>query len=201
MRQRYQRGGPVGYGAVMIRVYLGHGASGSAASMRPWVDGLRARGIEAHAVDLPKGKAERAIAAFEAQAPDEPGVVIGGHSFGGRVASLAVAGVRVEGAAARVHPYAGLVCLSYPLHRPGAPETEAERRAHWPRIAVPALLLSGRSDPFARIDLMEAAMPSMPLGRLHTYPRLGHTLKPVFDDALDRVASFVDSLDAGAGRA
>ena len=41
--------------------------------MAPWVDGLRARGIEAHALDLPKRKAEDAVAAFEAQVPDEPG--------------------------------------------------------------------------------------------------------------------------------
>ena len=53
---------------------------------------------------LPKRKAEDAIEAFEAQVPDEPGVVVGGHSFGGRVASLSAAGVgRPDGrAAARV---------------------------------------------------------------------------------------------------
>lgn len=185
------------YGAVMIRIWLGHGASGTAASMAPWVDGLRARGFEAHAVELPKRKAEAAVAAYEAQVPDEPGMVIGGHSFGGRVASLAVAGVREGGAPARVHPYVGLVCLSYPLHRPGAPETAAARTAHWPAITVPALLLSGTSDPFATIGLLEASMPTMPMGRLVTYPKLGHTLKPVQADALDRVAAFLAELDAG----
>src|SRR5512134_3151686 len=102
----------------MIRVFLGHGASGTAATMAPWVAGLTARGIDARAIDLPKRKAEDAVAAYEAQVPDEPGVVIGGHSYGGRVASLAVAGVRVAGAPGRAHPYSGLVCLSYPLHRP-----------------------------------------------------------------------------------
>src|SRR6478735_4864861 len=118
--------------------------------MAPWVEGLRARGIDARAIDLPKRKAEDAVAAFEAQVPDEDGVVIGGHSYGGRVASLAVAGVRAPGAIVRAHPYAALVCLSYPLHRPGAPETAGARIAHWPAIAVPALLLSGTSDPFAQ---------------------------------------------------
>ena len=39
------------------RCYLGHGASGTAASMAPFVEGLRARGIDATAVDLPKRKA------------------------------------------------------------------------------------------------------------------------------------------------
>jgi hypothetical protein len=164
--------------------------------MRPWVDGLRARGFEAHAVDLPKRRAEDVVAAYEAQVPDEPGVVIGGHSFGGRVASLAVAGVRAPGAAGRTHGYAGLVCLSYPMHPPGKPENAAARIAHWPSIDVPALLLSGRSDPFARLELLEAAMAALRHGTLVTYPNLGHTLKPVQAAALDRIATFLATLDA-----
>jgi predicted alpha/beta-hydrolase family hydrolase len=195
----------------MLRIYLAHGASGRAASMSPWVDGLRARGFEAFALDLPRRRAEDAVAVFETQVPDEPGVVVGGHSYGGRVASLAVAGAGpgapgalgapdASGAAgssgAPPRRYAGLVCLSYPLHRPGAPETAAARTAHWPAITVPALLLSGASDPFARIDLLEASMPALVAGRLVTYPRLGHSLKPVLDDALDRVAAFLAELEA-----
>ena len=166
--------------------------------MAPWVDGLAERGFDAHALDLPRRKAEDAVEAFEAQVPDEPGVVVGGHSYGGRVASLAVAGVRRAGSAGRAHPYAGLVCLSYPLHRPGAPDTAVTRVAHWPEIAVPALLLSGRSDPFATIVLLEQSMRLLPRGELVTYPKLGHTLKPVMDDALDRMAAFLAALD-GAG--
>ena len=165
--------------------------------MAPWVEGLRARGIDARAIDLPKRKAEDAVAAYEAQVPDEAGVVIGGHSYGGRVASLAVAGVRVPGAVVRAHPYAALVCLSYPLHRPGGPETAEARMAHWPSIDVPALLLSGTSDPFARIDLLEAAMPKLRRGTLVTYPGLGHGLLPVREDALDRIAAFLAGLEGG----
>jgi hypothetical protein len=174
----------------MVRVYLGHGASGSAASMAPWVDGLAGRGIEAHALDLPRRRAEDAVAAFEAQVPEGPGIVVGGHSYGGRVASLAVAG-------APAGRYAGLVCLSYPLHRPGAPETAAARAAHWPRIVIPALLLSGTSDPFARIDVLEAASPALARGRLVTWPRLGHSLRPVLDEALDLIVAFLAELEAG----
>ena len=140
---------------------------------RPGSTACATRGIEAHALELPKRKAEDAVAAYEAQVPDEPGAVVGGHSFGGRVASLAVAGVRVAGAAERVHPYAGLVCLSYPMHAPGRPEAAEARSAHWPAIDIPALLLSGTSDPFARIDLLEAAMPMLRHGRLVTYPEPG----------------------------
>jgi len=89
------------------------------------------------------------------------------------------------------------VCLSYPLHRPGAPETAMARTAHWPAIRMPALLLSGTSDPFARIDLLEAAVTSLPDGRLVTWPRLGHSLAPVRGEALDRIAAFLRMLDGG----
>ena len=162
--------------------------------MLPWVNGLRALGLDAQPLQLPRRRAEDAVGALEAQVPDEPGMVIGGHSFGGRVASLAVAGVRMPTAPERRYPYRALVCLSYPLHRPGAPETASTRTAHWPRIEVPALLLSGASDPFARLDLLEASMPLLAHGELVTYPRLGHNLRPAFDDVLSQVASFLGAL-------
>ena len=181
----------------MLRIYLGHGASGSALSMAPWVEGLSVRGYEAHALTLPRRRAEDAVAAFEAQVPDEPGVVVGGHSFGGRVASLSAAGVgRAEGADAR--RYVALVCLSYPLHRPGAPDTAVARTAHWSRIGIPALLLSGTSDPFARVDLLEASMPMLERGRLEVWPKLGHGLLPVREAALDRIAAFLAEVEAGS---
>jgi len=56
------------------------------------------------------------------------------------------------------------------------------------------LLLSGESDPFATISLLRAAVGLLPNAELVTYPKLGHTLKPVLDDALDRVAAFVAAL-------
>jgi len=170
-----------------LRIYLGHGASGTAASMAPHVAGLRTRGFEAFALDLPKRKAEDAVPAFDKLVPDEPGVVVGGHSYGGRVASLSAAGGRRR--------YAALVCFSYPLHPPGAVDRAEARRAHWPDISCPALLLSGESDPFARIDLLRAAMPTLRNGRLITWPRLGHGLGPVLDEALDEVATFLAGLD------
>jgi predicted alpha/beta-hydrolase family hydrolase len=168
------------------RIFLGHGASGTAASMASFVEGLRARGLTASAIDLPRRKAEDALPAFHAAVPSATDVVVGGHSFGGRVASLA--------AAEPDAPYAALVCFSYPLHPPGAPERTDARIAHWPAIACPVLLLSGESDPFARIELLRAAVPRLQRGELVTYPRLGHTLKPVLDDALDRVARFIEGL-------
>jgi predicted alpha/beta-hydrolase family hydrolase len=154
--------------------------------MAPFVDGLRVRGIDATAIDLPRKRAEDALPAFHLVVPDAADVAIGGHSYGGRVASLA--------AAEPDAPYAALVLFSYPLHPPGAPERTDARIAHWPAIRCPVLLLSGESDPFARIELLRACVPRLAHAELVTYPRLGHTLKPVLDDALDRTARFLREL-------
>ena len=174
-----------------LRLFLGHGASGTSASMKPFVDGLAARGVAAQAIDLPKRKAEDAVPAFHLVVPSEPDVAVGGHSYGGRVASLA--------AAEPDSSYAALVLFSYPLHPPGAPERTDARIAHWPSIQCPVLLLSGESDPFAKIDLLRAAVPRLANAELVTYPRLGHTLKPVMTDVLDRVAAFIEAAGKSSG--
>ena len=161
-------------------IYLGHGASGSAASMKPYVDGLNRRGIEADAVQLPRGSAERAMPAFVQQSGSGPEIAVGGQSFGGRVASMLAA----------EHPYRGLVLFSYPLHRPGFPAQL--RTEHWPRIQCPVLLLSGESDPFATLGLLRREIAKLADHELVTYPRAGHGLKGAdLVDALDRVASFL----------
>jgi len=174
-----------------IRFFVGHGASGSAASMAGHVRGLVARGVDARAIDLPLRKAEAAVEALRAivpdgaHAPDAGGsaIAVGGQSYGGRVASLAAAEPDTD--------YAALVLFSYPLHLPGKPEMATERTAHWPAIRCPVLLLSGEADPMARLELLRAAVPLFRDAELVTYPRLGHTLKPVLDDALDRTAAFL----------
>ncbi|MEW5991964.1 MAG: alpha/beta family hydrolase [Chloroflexota bacterium] len=171
-----------------LTLHLGHGASGTAASMAPFVTGLAQRGIAAIAVDLPKRRAEDAVPAWRAVVPGGPASAVGGHSYGGRVASLAAAEPETG--------YAALVLFSYPLHPPGAPERAPARIAHWPRIGCPVLLLSGESDPFARIELLRSAVGLLPDARLVTYPRLGHTLRPVLDDVLDRVAAFLHGIEA-----
>jgi predicted alpha/beta-hydrolase family hydrolase len=152
--------------------------------MTPYVKGLEARGIAATAIDLPRRRAEDAIPAFHQVVPRETGIVVGGQSYGGRVASLA--------AAEPDAPYAALLLFSYPLHPPGSPDKTEARTSHWPDIHCPVLLLSGESDPFARIDLLRAAVPRLGgPAELVTYPRLGHGLLPVLDDVLDRVAAFL----------
>jgi predicted alpha/beta-hydrolase family hydrolase len=145
--------------------------------MRPYVKALQARGLRAEAIDLPRSKAEKAVPVFMAKVP--AGSAAGGHSYGGRVASMVATQVR----------YAALLLLSYPLHRPGHPEDL--RTEHWPRISCPVLLLSGESDPFARVDLLRASVRLLPQAELVTFPGVGHGLLPVIDAAMDRVAAFL----------
>ena len=151
--------------------------------MRPYLQALAKQGLKAHALKLPRGAAQRAMAPLREQVGEQlPHSVIGGHSFGGRVASLVAAET----------PPAGLVLLSYPLHRPGHPEEL--RTEHWPQIECPVLLLSGDRDQFARVDLLRQAVPRLPHAELHVYPGLRHGLTSVAEDVAQRIAAFVAGL-------
>lgn len=79
-------------------------------------------------------------------------VLVGGHSYGGRQASMAVSEDNdlVD----------GLVLLSYPLHPPGKPEKA--RTAHLPSITTPTLLVSGTKDPFGTPEELNDAIQSIP---------------------------------------
>jgi len=161
-------------------IFLAHGASGDATSMRPYVNALQARKLPASAIDLPRSKAERAVPVFIEKVP--AGAIAGGHSYGGRVASMAAVEIR----------YKALILLSYPLHRPGHPEDL--RTEHWPKIRCPVLILSGEADAFARVELLRAAVRLLPQAELVTFPRVGHGLLSVIDAAMDRVAEFLRGL-------
>ena len=98
-------------------------------------------------------------AAFDmasARADDGEPVWVGGKSFGGRMASMAVA----EGM-----PAAGLIFLGYPLHPPGKPERA--RTEHLAAIEVPMLFLQGTRDPFASAEVLQPALAA--LGDRATY--------------------------------
>ena len=162
-----------------MKVVLGHGASGDAASMKPYVVGFKRRGIDALAVDLPRGGAEKAVPVFIKASGRGHDVVGGGQSFGGRVASMAA----VEA------DFGGLVLFSYPLHRPGF--KDQLRTEHWPQIRCPTLFLSGDRDPFADLRLLEAKIKIIPNARLVVFKGQGHGLLSVLDDALDAAADFL----------
>ena len=165
-----------------MRVVLGHGASGNAASMKPYVDGFKSRGIDAIAVDLPRGGAERAVPVFIKTSGRGHEVIGGGQSFGGRVASMAA----VEA------DFGALVLFSYPLHRPGF--TDQRRTEHLSSIRCPTLFLSGDRDPFARLDLLKESIHLLPNARLEVFKGQGHGLLAVLDQALDVAAEFIHSL-------
>src|SRR6058998_3323491 len=168
----------------IVRVVLGHGASGNAASMKPYVVGFKRRGIDAMAVDLPRGVAERAVPVFIKASGRGREVIGGGQSFGGRVASMAA----VEA------DFGGLVLFSYPLHRPGFPDQL--RTDHWRQIRCPTLFLSGDRDPFARIELLKDKIKLIPNARLEVFEGQGHGLLAVLDQALDRSEEHTSELQS-----
>ena len=73
---------------------------------------------------------------------------LGGHSYGGRQATMLCADEPglVE----------GLLLLSYPLHPPRRPADL--RTAHFPKLSTPALFVHGTRDPFGSVDEMRAAL-------------------------------------------
>jgi len=145
-------------------VVLTHGAGGSRNSpmLVKLCDEWARRGWLAVRYDLPyrrrrpKGppsgsaKADQA-GIFEAvemlRAAGVGPVIAGGHSYGGRMTSMAVA----EGLAVDV-----LTLFSYPLHPPGKPERA--RTDHLPAITVPTVFTHGSSDPFGSPDELRAAI-------------------------------------------
>jgi uncharacterized protein len=136
------------------------------ASMRfnfPYMEAGR-RGTDTPAVAV---AAWRAVfeAALARAAPKDP-VWAGGKSFGGRMASMAVA----EGM-----PAAGLIFLGYPLHPPGKPERV--RADHLFGIEAPMLFLQGTADPFATAAVLDPVLAR--LGKRATLHRVegGHSLE------------------------
>jgi predicted alpha/beta-hydrolase family hydrolase len=92
--------------------------------------------------ELAVGEYRDAVAEIVASAGSP--VVIGGKSYGGRVASLVADELHATGLVS------GLVCLGYPFHPPEKPE--AVRTAHLLDLRTPALICQGTRDPFGGPD-------------------------------------------------
>ena len=75
-------------------------------------------------------------------------VFLGGHSYGGRQASMI--------AASNPELADGLLLLSYPLHPPKRPDQM--RTAHFLKLRTPALFFHGTRDGFGTIEEMKAAI-------------------------------------------
>jgi predicted alpha/beta-hydrolase family hydrolase len=92
----------------------------------------------------------RAVAALRSHVSGH--VSLGGHSYGGRQASLLIA---EEPALAEA-----LLLLSYPLHPPRRPAES--RTEHFPALRRPALFVHGSRDPFGSLAELETARQLIP---------------------------------------
>lgn len=98
---------------------------------------------------------------------DSGRIFLGGHSYGGRQATMLCA--------EEPELVSGLLLLSYPLHPPRKP-TQL-RVQHLPQLRVPALFVHGTRDPFGSIEEMEAALKMIPAKtKLLTVDGAGHDL-------------------------
>ena|SRR5690242_18724904 len=107
-----------------------------------------------------------AIAALRAHVAGP--IFLGGHSYGGRQASMLAA---EEPGLAAV-----LLLLSYPLHPPKKPE--ALRTEHLPRLKTRGVFVHGTRDGFGTITELEAAIALIPAKtRLIPIEGAGHDLR------------------------
>src|SRR5258705_12705939 len=144
-------------------VVLTHGAGGSRESplLAKICDEWARRGWVAVRYDLPYRRRRPKGPPSGSAASDQAGIVeavefvrtladgpviAGGHSYGGRMTSMAVA----DGLAV-----AALTLFSYPLHPPGKPERA--RTEHLPHIAAPTVFTHGTADPFGTLDELRGA--------------------------------------------
>jgi uncharacterized protein len=79
-------------------------------------------------------------------------IFLGGHSYGGRQATMLCA--------AEPDLVSGLLLLSYPLHPPRKPEQF--RTQHLPDLLTPCLFVHGTRDPFGSIEEIKKALHLIP---------------------------------------
>ena len=112
-------------------------------------------------------------------------IFVGGHSYGGRQATMLLAdwhaadiGVNrreADDLQAALQPPDGLLLLSYPLHPPRKPNEM--RTGHFARLETPALFVHGSLDPFGSMTEMRPALELIPARTLLLEAEgLGHDL-------------------------
>ncbi len=79
-------------------------------------------------------------------------ILLGGHSYGGRQATMLCA--------ADQELVAGLLLLSYPLHPPRKPDQL--RIQHLPNLRTPSLFIHGTRDPFGSTEELKKALSLIP---------------------------------------
>lgn len=141
---------------------LGHGASTNMrhTTLQTIAERLADVGIATFRYNFPyaeqgRGRNSNAVcqetvrsAAEAAQiAASDLSILVGGHSFSGRMSSMAAADAPIE-------PARGLVFFAFPLHPSGKPSTD--RADHLSDVTVPMLFLSGTRDKLGELDLLQS---------------------------------------------
>jgi predicted alpha/beta-hydrolase family hydrolase len=178
-------------------VVLAHGAGSNCESpvLRAVASAFAARGIAALRIDLPFRQARpkgppapawaardrdglrRALAVLARRCHGR--LMLGGHSYGGRQASMLLA--EAPGLA---H---ALMLLAYPLHPPGRPERR--RTEHLITLRTPTVFVHGTHDPFGLPDEVDEARGLMPgPTRLVAVRDAGHDLGVRSDSAFAATA-------------
>ena len=93
---------------------------------------------------------QNAVGALRKMVPGR--VFLGGHSYGGRQATML--------SADQPGLVDGLLLLSYPLHPPRKPEQL--RTQHLPKLRTPALFVHGTRDPFGTAEEVASALRLIP---------------------------------------
>jgi len=91
-----------------------------------------------------------ALAAIRKEAKGK--VYLGGHSYGGRQATMLCAETPDLAD--------GLLLLSYPLHAPGKPDQPRIQHLH--KLQLPCLFVHGTRDPFGSLEEMQSALKLIP---------------------------------------
>jgi len=133
----------------------------------PYMQRQRSTGKKA-----PPDRADRLLNHFREEVNEQTGpapLFIGGKSMGGRVASLLADELFHAG---RLR---GCVCLGYPFHPLGKPDTR--RIEHLQGMAAPVLIVQGERDAMGRREEVEG-YPLAPTVQLAWMPDGDHSLKP-----------------------
>ena len=122
-------------------------------------------GRESEAVAL---QTVRSAAAAAYDAASDLGILVGGHSYSGRMSSMSAAKEPIE-------HVMGLVFFAFPLHPSGREGTE--RAEHLGDVTVPMLFLSGTRDKLAVLELLEPVCEKLDKATLHLLDTADHGFK------------------------
>ncbi|HEV3343084.1 MAG TPA: alpha/beta family hydrolase [Pirellulales bacterium] len=188
---------------------LAHGAGVGmdSPSMKWFAEALAARGVRVARFEFPymderrrsgkKGPPDRLPVLSETwqkviESLPQEGLVIGGKSMGGRIASMVADAAHVR----------GLICFGYPFHPVGKPEQR--RIEHLRTLTTPALILQGTRDPFGSQAEVAGYGLSSAI-KIHWLADGDHDFKPrkasgrtqldLWEEAVSKVSEFLGAVE------